>query len=357
MKTVIENFTPLGGKHCITNSLKQIFCFYGYPISEEMLFGLASGLSFLYINQSQSPMINGRIKVFEFEKKLAKRLNINIQCKSGKEPSMIFERTKKLINEQHPVLIYVDMPYLKYLGLPEDSHFGGHAVVLYGYDESTKKFWVSDRDQHDAPIRVPNGEMNDDYHLVDFNEIERARSSTHRPFPAHNKYLVFNFHGYRPIDSSILLEAIKETCDQMLYPPAQLFGINGMKKFAKEILKWKRFDKNKLQQAGVTNYFQISKDGGTGGGIFRKMYGEFLIESSTMFKGKQMRTIGEGFLAVSKQWDEIADDLWQLSMYGDESLLAKISGKIMHIYEQEKGLYLALIEFTNNEMTSCSKNA
>ena len=67
MKTIIEDFTPQGGKHCITNSLKQIFTYYGYPMSEEMIFGLASGLSFLYLNQSDSPMVNGRIKVFEFE--------------------------------------------------------------------------------------------------------------------------------------------------------------------------------------------------------------------------------------------------------------------------------------------------
>ena len=34
---------PQGGKHCITNSLKQIFSYYGYLLSEEMMFGLASG--------------------------------------------------------------------------------------------------------------------------------------------------------------------------------------------------------------------------------------------------------------------------------------------------------------------------
>lgn len=47
MKNTVENFVPQGGKHCITNSLKQIFTYYGYPMSEELMFGLASGLSFL----------------------------------------------------------------------------------------------------------------------------------------------------------------------------------------------------------------------------------------------------------------------------------------------------------------------
>lgn len=172
MRNVIENFIPQGGKHCITNSLKQIFTYYGHPISEEMMFGLASGLSFLYINQASSPMINGRTKVFEFENKLAKRLNITIQCKSSKDYSRAFNASKHMIDTGNPVLIYVDMPYLKYLGLDPDSHFGGHAVVLYGYDETAQKFWISDRDNHDNPISTPLGQLAEDYHFVDYCEIE-----------------------------------------------------------------------------------------------------------------------------------------------------------------------------------------
>ncbi|MFM2490679.1 DUF4872 domain-containing protein [Enterococcus avium] len=56
---------------------------------------------------------------------------------------------------------------------------------------------------------------------------------------------------------------------------AQLLGINGITKFSREIIKWRAFDQKKLKTAGITNYFQISKDGGTGGGIFGKCMGNF----------------------------------------------------------------------------------
>lgn len=344
MKKVIENFVPLGGKHCITNSLKQIFSYYGYPLSEEMIFGIASGLSFLYINQSHSPMVSGRTKVFEFEKKLAKRLNITIQCKRSKDYTKVLEITKQMIDNNNPVLIYADMPYLKYLGMESDSHFGGHAVVLFGYDESVKKFWLSDRDNDDYPIRVPEGQIHQDYHLVDYTEIEKARSSSHRPFPANNKFLTFDFTGYRAIDSTAIKEAINETCETMLNPPAQLLGINGIKKFSKEVLKWKQFNIEKLKIAGITNYFQINKDGGTGGGIFRKMYGEFLIEAVPFVKEDALLTIGQKFIELSKKWDQIAKDMWELSQTADISLLKKMSTSISEIYEVEKELYLSLKE-------------
>ena len=342
MQNVVRSFIPQGGKHCITNSLKQIFSYYGYPLSEEMMFGLASGLSFLYLNQSSSPMINGRIKIFEFEKKLADRLNISIQCKAGSDYKKISQLSKDMIDQNKPILIYVDMPYLSYLGLNKNSHFGGHAVVLFGYDDKLEQFWISDRDNHDNPIRTPFGEIAEDYHLVSYQEMKQARNSTYRPFPAKNKYLLFDFQGYKEIDKKILTEAIAETCDAMLNPPAKLFGINGILKFSTEILKWEKFNPNKMKLSGTTNYFQISKDGGTGGGIFRKMYGDFLIEASTILDNKNIAMLGTEFIEVATQWDNIAEDLWQLSLSGDASLLQKMSKELIAIYYQEKNLYQSL---------------
>lgn len=342
MPKIVKDFIPQGGKHCITNSLKQIFSYYGYPLSEEMMFGLASGLSFLYLNQSSSPMVNGRTKVFEFEKKLAVRLNISIQCKSGSDYRKISQISKDMIDQNKPVLIYVDMPYLSYLGLNKDNHFGGHAVVVFGYDNELERFWISDRDNHDYPIRTPFGEIAEDYHLVSYREMEQARNSTYRPFPAKNKYLLFDFQGYKQIDRSILTEAITETCNTMLNPPAKLLGVNGILKFSTEILKWEKFSLDKMRLSGTTNYFQISKDGGTGGGIFRKMYGDFLIEAAVILDNQNIAMLGNQFLEVAEQWDKIAEDLWQLSLSGNASLLQKMSKQIMSIYCQEKNLYQSL---------------
>ncbi|MDO4273972.1 MAG: BtrH N-terminal domain-containing protein [Eubacteriales bacterium] len=342
MQKKVENFMPQGGRHCITNSLKQIFTYYGYPLSEEMLFGLASGLSFLYLNQSAAPMVNGRIKVFEFEKKLASRLNIGIKCKSGSDYTKIFQSAKNMIDKNMPVLVYADMPYLQYLGMDKNSHFGGHAVVLFGYDDDAQQFLVSDRDNHDHPIKTPYGNIAEDYHLAGYKEIEKARSSSFKPFPAKNKYLLFDFNGYRRIDKTVLEEAIQETCQTMLNPPAKLLGVNGILKFSKEILKWKKFDPDKLKLSAITNYFQISEDGGTGGGIFRNMYGGFLIEAAPIMNNESIARTGRQFLDIGKQWDKIAEYLWQLSLDGDISLLHIMSEIIEDIYQQEIKLYESL---------------
>ncbi|MDE6621173.1 MAG: DUF4872 domain-containing protein, partial [Lachnospiraceae bacterium] len=210
---------------------------------------------------------------------------------------------------------------------------------LFGYDDAVEQFWISDREKHDYPCRTPLGEIAEDYHVGRYQEMEQARSSAHRPFPAKNKYLSFDFQGYRPINREIVAEAIAETCDTMLNPPAKLSGVNGILKFSAEILKWEKFSLDKLKLSGTTNYFQISKDGGTGGGIFRKMYGDFLIEAAVILDDKKTALSGKQFLAVAKQWDKIAEDLWQLSLSGNVSLLPKISKEILDIYQQERDLY------------------
>ena len=346
MKKIISNFTPEGGKHCITNALKQIFNYYGHPMSEEMLLGLGCGISFCYLNQASSPMVSGRTKPFIFEEILANRLNITIRCRKLKDSAKAFAAARQSLDQNQPVFIYVDMPYLKYLNLEEDYHFGGHAVVVFGYDDDQKSFYVSDRDNNDHPIRTPKGTINLDYHLVSFEEMENARSSCCRPFPAHNKYLEFDFSNIQSVTTKMILDAVRENSLSMLNAPAHLLGLTGIDKFSKEVLKWKKFEPEKRKRAGTANYFMINADGGTGGGIFRNMYGNFLIEASELTGLKNLGEMGRRFLSVADLWDGIAEHLWKLSESGDIDLLPLISETAQTIHSLETELFNELLNNT-----------
>lgn len=338
MKKMVKNFIPLGGRHCITNALKQVFCYHSHPLTEEMIFGIASGLAFAYINLANSPMVSGRTKPFEFESKLAERLNISIRCKQPKNYELAFAQTKKLLDNNLPILVYVDMPFLSYLDLDKNSHFGGHAIVIAGYDDAENLFYVSDRDNHDYPIRTPRGSIAQDYHAVRFEEMALARNSNFRPFPANNKYIAFDFSDFRPITSEVIACAIADTCERMLNPPANLLGLNGIYKFSKEIEKWAKFDVEKRKIAGITNYFQINGDGGTGGGIFRNMYGDFLKEADSFLPQKGLLDMGAKYKELAAKWDLLADIMWLLGETGDTQLLGKMSREILELYKMEQFL-------------------
>lgn len=51
----------------------------------------------------------------------------------------------------------------------QDYHFGGHVVVVAGYDPDTGRVLVADRDS--------------ELHPVEWNVLEKARGSEYKPFP------------------------------------------------------------------------------------------------------------------------------------------------------------------------------
>jgi hypothetical protein len=308
-----------------------------------MIFGLGQGLHFVYINLSAYPRISGRIKPFEFVTNLMKKLNIDIKMSQPKNSEVAFEKIKKSILKNEPVLIYVDMPYLKYLKLEKNNHFGGHSVIVFGFDDDKKVFYVSDRDSKTHSIKSQKGMVGKDFHLVPYEEIKNARASKYRPFPANNKWVKFDFSKIKQLNKSLIKKAIHNNSKDYLNQPAHLLGLNGIKKFSNEVKKWKNFSSQKLKIACINNYFMINKAGGTGGGAFRKMYGNFLIESYLYLKNKNYKQIGEEYINVSKKWDKIGDIFWSISKNLNTEKLETISQLAFEIYKEEEKLQKRLI--------------
>jgi hypothetical protein len=145
----------------------------------------------------------------------------------------------------------------------------------------------------------------------------------------------------------MIFSAIKETCDSMLNAPAQLLGLNGISKFSKEILKWSKFDEEKLRTAGITNYFMINADGGTGGGIFRRMYGDFLIQASNISSCEVMKQLGLEYIDVSGKWDMVGYLMWKLSETAEKQLLPEISDIVKEIHKEETAILTKLLQIVN----------
>lgn len=338
MKHIITDFTPTGGHHCITHALKQLFTYNNCPLSEEMLFGLGEGLDFTYINLQHAPMVSGRSKILAFEKNLATNLGISVTIRKPKNSEQAFEEAQQKIIANEPVLIYTDMAFLPYFALDEDTHFGGHAVIIYGFDDAEKVFYLSDRDNSDFPIRTPAGLSQTDTHLISYEDMALARGSKHRPFPANNKSICFDFSDYHQPEAGVIRTAIKHTIEKNLYPAAKLKGVQGIEKFSKQVVNWKKFDDEKLRTAGATNYFQINKDGGTGGGIFRNLFGKFLIEAAPILQQDSLEKSGTAFTQLAISWDKLADILWELQETADRSLLPNLSETIHQLYLREVAL-------------------
>jgi hypothetical protein len=245
-------------------------------------------------------------------------------------------------------MIYVDMPYLKYLHMPKDAHFGGHSIVVFGLDEEEGIVYVSDRDGKDHEITISDEEVPTDSHKVSLQELEQARGSKCKAMPPKNKWLTFDFTHIKPLDESVIMTAIGETTEKMLYPPIKNLGLKGIRTCAQKVLGWKVFDDEKLKWSAFNGFIFINQIGGTGGGGFRKMYGNFLRESGTLINSEELTGLGNEYFTIGEEWDKVADKFHHIYKTLDRETLKPISEYIRNLGEKETNLMNRLKEFSES---------
>ncbi len=352
MNHIIKNFKPEGGWHCITTAYKQVFHYYGHDISEEMLFGLASGLGFIYFEFKNVPfpLIGGRTKIGDFEETLSTNLGVGIDIQKTASSKKAYDELVSLINQDIPAVIYVDMAYLKYLGLPDEAHFGGHTIVVFGIDEEKQIAYISDRDAGDFKITdSETAEPPSDFHCISLKELEDARGSKYKPYPPENKWVLFDFSSIKKINKDLIYNAIKTNMAQILNPPIKNLGIKGIRLFSEKVLTWAGFDDEKLKWSAINSYIMINQVGGNGGGIFRRIYGNFLQQSAEKAGAGPLVTPGKMFIELSYDWDKVGYMFLDVFNNTDRNLLKEISNKLQDIYLKEKECLVKLKETVASE--------
>jgi hypothetical protein len=281
--------------------LRGIFEFYGFRFSEPMIFGLGSGLGFVYWHSKRGdmvllpayPFVGGRAR--DLYKNLCSNLGVSVNVNKTSSKTRAYEALKNLISKDVPVMITVDMPYLKYLGLPEKAHFGGHCVVVAGLDEDKGIAYIADT-------------MFKDLQTATLKELEEARSSTFKPFPPENKWITFEFPAkLTPIEVAIR-NAINKTAKGTLYPPIKNLGVKGINYFANEIVKWPKLfppENEPLKQFYEMSYIMMEEDG-TGGGLFRYLYSRFLKEAGELLNKRELIDLSQRYHHIGQKWTTIA---------------------------------------------------
>ncbi len=347
MKHIIQNFQPIAGKHSVTCSLRQFFIYHGINISESLLFGLGCGLSFSYFEYKglSSPFISGRVLPKNFEESLSRHLRVGITVNRTQSTTKAWRDVKELVDQDLPVVIYVDKGFLSYLKMTPGLHYGGHTVVVFGYDEQEGIVFLSDRDREGYPITISADETPHDFHMVPFLELEEARASRFKPYPPENAWLTLDIP--RPFEDprrSQVFSAIRENMYHFLNPPLEKMGLEGISYFMKVLEDWEEYSAYRLREAALSTFTMIDQIGGTGGGIFRKLYGEFLFEGAQFAASPALSAIGEQYLILGEQWDEVGRMFYMLYQGEQPTLLTEIIQRLKKIYKYEEGLSNQLVK-------------
>ena len=181
-KLLVPDFKQFGGKHCQTAALKNVLDHHGLHFSEEMLFGLGGGIGFIYwyTKRMPAPFIGSRGgKREDFLIDICHRIGAAASITQTSSSNKGHDELRKLLRDNEPAIVFLDMAYLPYMALPEEAHFGGHTVVVYGLDEQENRVYISDRGKNPVTVKI--------------EDLKRARSSRFPPFPPRNKLLKIKY--------------------------------------------------------------------------------------------------------------------------------------------------------------------
>ena len=325
-RLMIEGFKPFIGKHCETTALKRVFDYHGLPLSEEMLLGLGGGVGFIYwyMKMMPCPFVGGRNgKVAEFAVTVCRRLGAEVAMIETASAGKGYEELKALLRGGEPAVVYLDMAYLPYFALPEEAHFGGHVVAVFGLDEDRDMVHIYDRGRNPVTVSVA--------------ELARARGSKFPPFPPKHRLLKIKYPAQIGDLSTGIKDGILDCCQNMLKPPIKNIGLAGMQKWAELVVKWPGQFKDLNLLGTLMNGFMYIEIAGTGGSAFRSMYAKFLEEASSILGKPALKKVAEMMRQSAVIWSQIAAGLMPDSWPDLKRMRRLMIEKNVLFEEQEPG--------------------
>ncbi|MFE0257722.1 BtrH N-terminal domain-containing protein, partial [Streptomyces sp. NPDC059010] len=220
---MVKGIDVRGMQHCETTALGVLLRHEGLDLSEPMLFGLGSGLSFIYWDSKAMgfPFLGGRVKPFELTRNLAAALGLELLIGETTSPRKAWQNVAAPIDAGRPVGLQLDSYHLDYF--TTKVHFGGHIVAMYGYDEQDA--YLVDTDPQGGAVSTG---------LAD---LARARAERGPMTARHRSFTITAPSGPTPPRDRII-PAIRTCADAFLNPPIANLGHRGIEKAAKQVPKW-----------------------------------------------------------------------------------------------------------------------
>ncbi|WP_411079446.1 BtrH N-terminal domain-containing protein [Streptomyces sp. cmx-18-6] len=310
--TMLNDIEARGMRHCETTALGVLLRHEGLDLSEPMLFGLGSGLSFIYWDSKNMgfPFLGGRVRPFELTRNLAAVLGVQLAVEETTSPRKAWQNVAAPIDAGRPVGLQLDSYHLDYFSTK--VHFGGHVVAMYGYDEQNA-YLVDTAAQGGA---VSTG-------LAD---LARARAER-GPMTARHRSFTITAPADLPSPQDGIIPAIRTCADVFLNPPIANLGHRGIEKTAQQVPKWLRRSEN--PQEDLPRAAVLMERAGTGGALFRNLYRDFLSESAQLIDSGHLRTGHSLYAEAATLWTQVAALIGTAGESGDAQHLVQ-AGSILH---------------------------
>jgi hypothetical protein len=346
-KTLVAPFNHIMGQHCESATLRDLLEHAGVPLSEPMVFGLDATFGFAYFdkvggsatfNFMDVPLFfGGKSGSITAESLACKILGCAIMMQEFKSADDAWESSRALLSNGTPLGIQVDMYHLPYF--KEKFHFGGHVISLVGFDDERDVALVYERDLQDVQL-VPVGTL----------KLARGSKAGDKfMHPNHRQFAIARrADGKKPPFARAVKLALQKVATNMIACSMNFQGIPGLKLLARHLPEWKDVLGGDVVLAGTTMRMLhgFIEEYGTGGGLFRKLYADFLgevLEHEEIVRGPMAWSQAEKELlagarddirAAGAKWSELAGAIKSALQAGDAGCVEALDiprlGAIVH---------------------------
>ncbi|HZF89046.1 BtrH N-terminal domain-containing protein [Streptomyces sp.] len=312
-------------QHCETTTLGVLLRHQGLDLSEPMLFGLGSGLSFVYWDSKKMgfPFLGGRVKPFELTRNLARTLGLELKVQETTSPRKAWENVASLIDAGRPVGLQLDSYHLDYF--TSKVHFGGHVVAMYGYDD--RDAYLVDTGQQGGAVSTS---------LAGLAAARAARG----PMTARHRSFTLTVPRDLPSLRDPIVSAVVLCADAFLDPPIANLGHRGIEKAGRLVRTWLR--RTDEPQRDLPQAALLMEKAGTGGALFRTLYRDFLAECTQLIDSGHLRTGHRLYAEAATLWTEVAALITEAGESGDAQCLTRAGGILSDLSRVEREAMRAL---------------
>jgi hypothetical protein len=316
--------------HCENGVASNIFKFNGIDLDEPMVFGIGSGLFYIYIpflKVNQAPAISYRPMPGFIFSRASKRLNIKIKRERFSSIDKSFDALDRNIDQGIATGLQVGVYHLPYFPDEYRFHFNAHNLVVYG--KKGNEYLISD------PVMETTS-------VLTREELAKVRFAKGVFAPKGHMYYPVEIPSEIDLPKAIIA-GIKKTTKEML-APVPFVGANGIKYVANKIPKWAKNAGIKKTNHYLAQIIRMQEEIGTGGGGFRFVYAAFLQEASTLIDKPEFMDFSQQMTAIGDDWRDFALKASRVCKLrdNDENAYFNLSELMLKIAEKEKQFFIDL---------------
>lgn len=321
---------PYIAHHCESGMLVNLLRHGGIDLSEPMVFGLARGFNFTYWKSKAMPFpfIGGRIKPDGLTANLAETLDLDLVVSETASPRRAWAMIEKAIASGKPIGLKLDHYFLDYFP-DKNFHFCAHYVALYGYD-SAQAYLIDTRSgggvnrtslESLAAARAARGPMSSPHLSVMLGDDSRMHTCIERD---------------RKVLRARGSAAIRRNAEEYLNPPIRNLGFKGVHHASLEVRGWQKDLADPSQNLVLIG--KLIEQAGTGGGLFRRIYADFLAEMHEISKCAALLNASRRCRDIADLWTAVSERFVDAGRSGEQRPLLEASKLLETIAIGEKSM-------------------